>query len=134
MNRSVPVATHRGDITEFLLLARGQQPALLVDAKLRDFVSWWLRMHRHRNALRMVRLKAVTGGDSDSATPQRFVFEVCKWPRHRRFEWMFICWMIDGVGMWSRTFPTRREALAFFSLPPHEVLHKPSSDASEPNQ
>ena len=58
MNRSVPVATQRTDITEFLLLARGQQPSLLMDEKLRDFVGWWLRMHRHRNALRMVRLKA----------------------------------------------------------------------------
>ncbi len=134
MNRSVPVATQRTDITEFLHLARGQQPSLLVDAKLRDFVGWWLRMHRHRNALHMVRLKAVTQDALDGVTPQRFVFEVCKWPRHRRFDWMFICWMIDGVGMWTRTFPTQREALAFFALPPHEVLHRPDSDASEPNQ
>lgn len=54
--------------------------------------------------------------DHGTEQPERFIWEVCKWPRWHGFDWVFICWKIDGTGMWMKQFSTKREAQAFFPV------------------
>lgn len=127
MNMTIPVAAlsprHRSAIRSPL------RPSEIVDAKTRFFVGWWQRMHRGRRALVTLRLKGAVILDEQTGQPARFVCEVCKWPRWRGFDWVFVCWMIDGVGMWLKKFPTRREALAFYRLPLEVVLSSKAKPA-----
>src|SRR4051812_14564851 len=77
-----------------------------LDEKARFFVGWWQRMHRKPNPLAAVALKFVTWAN-EGEVPQRFVWEVCRWPQAPKghaSEWTFVCWMIDGVGMWLKPF------------------------------
>lgn len=103
-------------------------PQLLAqsDEQARFFVDWWRRMHSRRRPLVAVSLKLVSWA-AEGAPAQRFVWEVCRWPqspKSRRPEWTFICWMVDGVGMWLKEFPSRRAAVAYFRLPAAEVMTK----------
>lgn len=105
------------------------------DEKARFFVEWWLRMHQKPSPLAAVTLKFVEWGN-DGEPPQRFVWEVCRWPqgpKGRSSEWTFICWMIDGVGMWLKPFSSKRSALAYLREPPAVVMAKPTEpDADRP--
>lgn len=97
------------------------------DENARFFVDWWRRMHSERRPLVAVALKFISWAAADGAPARRFVWEVCRWPqgaKSRRPEWTFICWMVDDVGMWLKEFPSRRDAVAYFCLPPAEVMAK----------
>ena len=109
-------------------------PHKLVSAtndRAQAFVDWWLRMHRGRRPLIAERLRFVEWAEGGQST-QRFVWEVCRWPSGDSARWMFVCWMIDGVGMWWKAFPSKREALAYFGQAPEVVMaHKSSNHANE---
>ena len=87
-----------------------------------DFVDRWLRMHRGRRPIVAVRLRFVTWGQPS----RRFVWELCKWPKGDSFEWMFVCWLLDEVGMWWKVFPSKREGLAYFRQAPEVVMARRS--------
>jgi len=45
---------------------------------------------------------------------------------------MFVCWLLDEVGMWWKVFPSKREGLAYFGQAPEVVMaRKSSSHANE---
>ena len=91
-----------------------------------DFVDRWLRMHRGRRSIVAVGLRFVAW--SQTGQPSlRFVWELCKWPKGDSFEWMFVCWLLDEVGMWWKVFPSKREALAYFGQAPEVVMARKSS-------
>lgn len=97
-------------------------PLALEDDKAQQFIRWWQRMHRKRTGLIVIKLKPLVYIDAKTGQDARYVWEVCKWPRFGGFDWMFVCWMIDGDGMWSRKFPTKKAALAYFAEPPAVVM------------
>lgn len=96
------------------------------DEKARFFVAWWLRMHQDRAPLVAVSLKFVEWAAA-GAVAQRFVWEVCRWPQGDSSEWTFVCWMLDGEGMWMRSFPSKRAAMAYFAQAPAVVMVRPQS-------
>lgn len=98
------------------------------DDKMWFFVEFWHWMHTDRRPLVAETLRFVEWAE-DSQTPRRFVWEVCRWPRGNRFRWTFVCWMADGVGMWSHAFSSKRAALTYFQQAPDAVLGC-SSDAA----
>lgn len=93
------------------------------DDKARFFIDWWRRMHSKRRPLVAVALKFVEWAESGAAS-QRFVWEVCGWPSGNSSRWTFVCWMLDGIGMWTRSFSSKREALTYFRQPPATVLSR----------
>ena len=105
------------------------------DDKASFFVSWWQRMHKRPFSLVAVALKFVEWAD-DGAAAQRFVWEVCRWPqgpKGRSSDWTFVCWMIDGVGVWMKPFSSKRAALAYFRQPPAVVMVRSEQpDAEQP--
>ncbi len=92
----------------------------------RDFVDRWGRMHQGRRPIVAVRLRFVTWSQTGQPS-RRFVWELCKWPKRDSFEWMFVCWLLDEVGMWWKAFPSKREALAYFGQAPEVVMTRRSS-------
>ncbi len=88
-----------------------------------DFVDRWVRMHQGRRPMVAVRLRFVTWGQPSL----RFVWELCKWPQGDSFEWMFVCWLLDEVGMWWKVFPSKQAALAYFRQAPEVVMARKSS-------
>lgn len=127
MNRLARVAARQPRRLSAVHLLGSQRLLPIVDEKLRLFVSWWQRMHSRKQKLIAISLKAVVCPDHGTKQCARFVWEVCKWPRWHGFDWVFICWKIDGTGMWMKQFATKREALAFYWQSPHSL-----SKASEP--
>jgi hypothetical protein len=100
------------------------------DDKMRFFVGWWQRMHEDVQPPVAVSLKFVEW--SAEGTPaKRFVWEVCRWPRGRSVRWTFMCWMIDGDGMWTKPFPSKRSALAYFGQAPAVVLARSAQPDGE---
>lgn len=91
------------------------------DDDARFFVTWWLRMHQRRNPLVAVALKFVEWAEEGVAA-QRYVWEVCRWPQGRSVDWVFLCWMIDGRGVWMKQFPSKRAAMAYFRQAPDAVM------------
>ena len=84
-------------------------------------------MHQKPNRLEVLALKFVAWG-SEGEAPQRFVWEVCRWPqgpKGRSSEWGFVCWMIDGVGMWMKRVSSKRAALAYLRESPAVVMARP---------
>jgi hypothetical protein len=107
-------------------LRRTQLPAKLLsnpDDKARFFIDWWRRMHSKRRPLIAVALKFVEWAESGAGS-QRFVWEVCRWPSGDSSRWMFVCWMVDGIGMWTRSFSSKRAALTYFRQAPATVLSR----------
>ena len=88
-----------------------------------DFVDRWVRMHQGRRPMVAVRLRFVTWGQPSL----RFVWALCKWPQGDSFEWMFVCWLLDEVGMWWKVFPSKQAALAYFRQAPEVVMARKSS-------
>lgn len=101
-----------------------------LDDKAQQFAGWWHRMHRKRSGMICIRTKSVVFPDRKTGHPARYFWEVCKWPRFGGFDWVFVCWMIDGVGMWSKKFPTKKAALAYFAEPPAVVMAQ-TADSSD---
>lgn len=99
------------------------------DDKARFFIDWWRRMHSKRRPLVAVALKFVEWAEC-GAVSQRFVWEVCRWPSGSSFRWMFVCWMIDGIGMWTRSFSSKRAALTYFRQAPAAVLSRSGESRS----
>lgn len=91
------------------------------DDKARVLLEWWRRMHRRPNALVAIAVKAVMWS-ADGATAARFVWEVCQWPQGDAAKWTFICWMLDGEGMWLKEFPSKQAAMDYYGLPPAVVM------------
>ena len=77
-----------------------------------------------------VRLRFVTWSQTGQPS-RRFVWELCKWPKGESFEWMFVCWLLDEVGMWWKVFPSKRAALAFFRQAPEVMMARKSSSHSD---
>ena len=101
-----------------------------LDDQAQQFAGWWHRMHRKRSGMICIRTKSVIYPDGKTGRPARYFWEVCKWPRFGGFDWVFVCWMIDGVGMWSKKFPTKKAALSFFGSSPDVVMNPPEDDPS----
>lgn len=98
------------------------------DEKARFFLAWWQRMHENSAPLVAVSLKLVEWA-TNGGTAQRFVWEVCRWPQRRSSSWTFVCWMIDGDGMWMRSFSSKKSALNYFAQSPTIVMaHSQSTD------
>lgn len=91
------------------------------DEKTFFFIGWWGRMHKRPNPLRMHALKFVEW-PADGPAPQRFVWEVCEWPQGKVAKWTFVCWMLDGEGMWLKEFPSQTAAMEFFQQSPAVVM------------
>jgi len=109
------------------LLARLPSQCLVnPDANTRAFTDWWLRMHRGRRPLVAERLRFIEWRGAGQAS-QRFVWEVCRWPSGDSAQWMFVCWLLDEVGMWWKAFPSRRAALEYFRQTPEMVMARKSS-------
>lgn len=104
-----------------VLVAKIHQIVAPSDDKARFFIGWWLRMHREPGPIIAVDLKLIEWSDGEIA-PQRFVWEVCRWPQGRSSGWSFVCWMIDGTGMWMKRFPSKRAAIAYFRQSPDVVM------------
>lgn len=103
------------------------------DEKARFFVAWWLRMHQDRAPLVAVPLRFIEWADSESDA-QRFVWEVCRWPQGDSSEWMFLCWMLDGDGMWMRSFPAKKAAMTYFAQAPAIIMSRSQSAERSPHQ
>lgn len=101
-----------------------------LDYKAQQFAGWWHRMHRKRSGMICIRTKSVVFPDGETGRPARYFWEVCKWPRFGGCDWVFVCWMIDGAGMWSKKFPTKKAALAYFAESPAVVM-APTADSSD---
>ena len=82
-----------------LLAQLPSQCLLNPDETIQDCVDRWLRMHRGRRPIVAVRLRFVRWAQMGQPS-RRFVWELCKWPKAESFEWMFVCWLLDEVGMW----------------------------------
>lgn len=94
------------------------------------FTDWWLRMHRGRRPLVAERLRFVEWA-KDGQASQRFIWEVCRWPSGDSARWMFVCWLLDEVGMWWKVFPSKRAALAYFRQAPAVVIARKSSGPAD---
>ena len=113
------------------LLARLPSQCLVnPDANVRTFTDWWLRMHRGRRPLVAERLRFVEWRGAGQAS-QRFVWEVCRWPSGDSAQWMFVCWLLDEVGMWWKVFPSKQAALAYFRQAPDVVMARKSSSHAD---
>ena len=86
-----------------------------------EFVEFWRRMHGTTCKLVAAALKYIDWS-SDGATAHRYVWEVCEWPRGDSATWTFVCWLIDGQGMWLRQFASKEDAMRFFEQPPDVVM------------
>lgn len=104
-----------------LLAQLPSQCLLNPDETIQDFVDRWLRMHRGRRPIVAVRLRFVRWAQMGQPS-RRFVWELCKWPKGESFEWMFVCWLLDEVGMWWKVFPSKQAALAYFRQAPDVVM------------
>lgn len=104
-----------------LLAQLPSQCLLNPDETIQDFVERWLRMHQGRRPMVAVRLRLVTWSQRGQPS-RRFVWELCKWPKGESFEWMFVCWLLDEVGMWWKVFPSKQAALAYFRQAPDVVM------------
>lgn len=104
-----------------LLLQLPSQLLASPDDRTRLFVEWWQRMHHDPDPLVATALKFIEWADGD-ALAQRFVWEVCRWPQGRSSKWTFVCWMIDGDGMWTQGFPSKHSAIAYFRQSPDVVM------------
>ncbi|MBL9003966.1 MAG: hypothetical protein JNJ46_06950 [Myxococcales bacterium] len=91
------------------------------DDKLTSFIDFWTRMHSTTCKLVSVAMKYVECSPDGAAT-QRYIWEVCEWPKGNTATWTFVCWLIDGQGMWLRQFASRDDALRFFEQPPDVVM------------
>ena len=91
------------------------------DEKARSLIGFWHRMHGTTCKLATAALKYVEWSP-DGAAAHRYVWEVCEWPRGDSATWTFVCWLIDGQGMWLRQFASREEALRFFEQSPDVVM------------
>ena len=91
------------------------------DDKATAFLGFWQRMHGTTCKLVAVALKYVEWSP-DGAAAHRYVWEVCEWPKGNTATWTFVCWLIDGQGMWLRQFASREEALHFFEQSPDVVM------------
>lgn len=104
------------------------------DDTTRFFVGWWLRMHEKPDPLVITALKFVEWATAGAAA-ERFLWEVCRWTQGKSSSWTFICWLIDGDGMWMRDFPSKRAAMAYFDQSPAIVLAVPdTADAVPPHK
>lgn len=99
------------------------------DDKTRFFVGWWQRMHESIGPLVAVALKFVEWSE-DGVAARRFVWEVCRWPQGHGSSWTFVCWMIDGDGMWLKEFSSKRAAMTYFRQAPAVVLDRPTKAAT----
>ncbi len=125
--RSVRLACSLG-----VFVAQTPQLASPPDEKVRFFLGWWQRMHQGSDPLVAIALKFVEWTGEDGAA-QRFVWEVCRWPQGRSLSWKFVCWMVDGDGMWMKEFSSKRAAMAYFRQSPTVVLAGPAAaDAAPP--
>lgn len=104
-----------------LLAQLPSQCLLNPDETIQDFVERWLRMHQGRRPMVAVRLRFVMWSQTGQPS-RRFVWELCKWPKGESFEWMFVCWLLDEVGMWWKVFPSKQAALAYFRQAPDVVM------------
>ena len=86
-----------------------------------EFVGFWRRMHGTTCKLAAIALRYIAWSP-DGAAPDRYVWEVCAWPRGDSATWTFVCWLIDGQGMWLRQFASRKDALHFFEQSPDVVM------------
>lgn len=101
------------------------------DEKMRFFVDWWQRMHTEPHLLVAESVKLVEWTE-EGATAQRFLWEVCLWAEGASSLWTFVCWMIDGEGMWMKHFPSKEAATAYFEQPPAVVM-APASHVDDEN-
>jgi len=100
------------------------------DEKMRFFVDWWQRMHTDPQPLVAEVVKFVESSE-ERADPQRFLWEVCRWPEGPSSSWAFVCWMIDGDGMWTKYFASKKAATAYLKQSPAVVLAAPSQADDE---
>ena len=108
--------------TRLSLLAHLPQSLLSTpDDKLTSFIDFWSRMHGTTCKLAAVALKYIEWS-SDGTAAHRYVCEVCEWPQGNTATWTFVCWLIDGQGMWLRQFASREDALRFFEQSPDVVM------------
>lgn len=91
------------------------------DDSMSSFIAFWTRMHSTTCKLAAVALKYVEWSP-DGAAAHRYVWEVCEWPRGSTATWTFVCWLIDGQGMWLRHFASKGEAMHYFEQPPDVVM------------
>lgn len=99
----------------------GIEHLLGIDERARAFRRFWRRMHSPTCKLAAVALKYVEWSP-DGAAAHRYVWEVCEWPQGNTATWTFVCWLIDGQGMWLRQFASREDALHFFEQSPDVVM------------
>lgn len=91
------------------------------DEKATAFLAFWHRMHSTTCKLAAAALKYVEWSP-DGAALHRYVWEVCEWPRGDSATWTFVCWLIDGQGMWLRQFTSKDAAVRFFEQSPGIVM------------
>ena len=108
--------------TRLSLLAQIPPSALSApDDKLTSFIDFWSRMHGTTCKLVAVALKYIEW-PPDGVAAHRYVWEVCEWPRGSTATWTFVCWLIDGQGMWLRHFASKDEAMHYFEQSPDVVM------------
>jgi hypothetical protein len=93
------------------------------DDKLTSFIDFWHRMHGTTCKLVAAALKYIEWS-SDGAAVHRYVWEVCEWSRGDSATWTFVCWLIDGQGMWLRQFASKTDAMRFFEQSPDVVMRR----------
>ena len=93
------------------------------DAKARSLIGFWRRMHGTTCTLAAVALKYVEWSP-EGAAAQRHVWEVCEWQLGNSATWTFVCWLIDGQGMWLRSFASKEDAQHFFEQSPEVVMRR----------
>jgi len=99
------------------------------DAKARSLIGFWRRMHGTTCKLAALALKYVECS-ADRAAVQRYVWEVCEWQQGNSATWTFVCWLIDGQGMWLRSFASKEDAQHFFEQSP-EVVMRPRDGVAD---
>lgn len=99
------------------------------DEYARAFRGFWHRMHSPTGKLTAATLKYIEWSP-DGAVLKRYVWEVCKWPQGNTATWTFVCWLIDGQGMWLRPFASKEEAMSFFEQSP-DVVMRPRDVAAD---
>ena len=85
------------------------------------FRRFWWRMHSTTCKLAAAALKYIEW-PPDGVAAHRYVWEVCEWPRGDSATWTFVCWLIDGQGMWLRHFASKDEAMHYFEQSPDVVM------------